>query len=636
MADTGGIKAGKAYVEAYLDKTKLTRGLKSVSADLQAFGAGVASMGTKFMALGAGIVTPLLGAAATFAKDGSDLNDMSARTGMSTNALSELGFAADMTGASIGAIETSTKKMQKAITAATQGGKEQVEAFTQLGLSVSDLESMAPEDQFEAIGNAIGSISDPTKKTAMAMAIFGKSGTALLPMLNDMGALRAEAVRLGLSMGPEQAAAADALGDAWDKAKGSLKAASLAIGSALAPMLTGLAERIATGVVAIREFISAHKPLIIQILSAGVAAIAAGAALFVLGKTIVLVGGMFSATLAIIKGAVATFGFLQSAVLLLANPFVLVGLAAVALGGYLLYASGAAGKAATWISQTFATLLSEVTSTFDTIAESMAAGDFVSAAKVGWAMVILQWQKGVSFIVSLWEWFKGTYDLATSGLAIGIINASAAIQSIWADLCNWMYKTWISMMSSLIQNDMVAKIVSAMYKAAGSSASPESIKALGRITAQQAPAKADTETAKRKEQIERDRQGQVDVIGGDLNRRKKDRDAKTQAARDRVDAAKADWETAKSEAKDKAEAAKGNTFDFAGKVAGLDIESAKGTKSSASGTFSASAVGGMGTGGVQEKIEKNTKAAVKLQERAANSFEAFARTLKQLSLEAEA
>lgn len=635
MADTGGIRAGKAYVEAYLNKTKLTRGLKSVSADLQAFGAGVASMGTKFMALGAGIVTPLLGAAATFAKVGSDLNDMSARTGMSTNALSELGFAADMTGASIGDVETSVKKMQKAVTAATQGGKEQVAAFTQLGLSVSQLGSMSPEDQFEAIGNAIASISDPTKKSAMAMAVFGKSGTSLIPMLGDMGALRAEAVRLGLSMGPEQAAAADALGDAWDKAKGSLKAASLAIGSALAPMLTGLAEKIATGVVAIREFIAAHKPLIVQIFMAGVAAIAGGAALFVLGKTIVLVGGMFSATLAVIKGAIATFGFLQSAVLLLANPFVLVGVAAVALGGYLLYASGAAGKAATWISQTFATLFSEVTSTFDVIAESMAAGDLTSAAKVGMALIVLEWQKGVGFISQLWQWFKATYDQAVSGLAIGIINASALIQTVWADLCNWMQKTFTGMMNSLLQNDVIAKGLSMMMTAAGSSASPESIKALGRNAAQTDPAKIDKKTAETKQKIEESRQAQVDIIGNDLNERQKKRLAANKSAQDRVDAAKADWENAKVEAKDKAAAGKGTAFDFADKVDGIDLEAAKGPKSSTSGTFSASAVGGMGTG-VQERIAKAAEKTFKFIGEQTSILRETRDGIKRLNLEAEA
>lgn len=590
MAGANDIRAGRAYVEAYLDKTKLTRGLKSVSGDLKAFGAGIASLGTKFMALGAGVVAPLLAATKHFADFGSQINDMAGRTGMSTNALSELGFAADMTGASIADVETATKRMQKAITEAKDG-------------PLKSLQGMAPEDQFMAIAESLAKIEDPTVRTAKAMEAWGKSGTALLPMIGDLKALRAEAVRLGLSMGPEQAAAADAMGDAWDKVKGSLRGVVLTIGAALAPALTGIADKFATGVVAIRAFVAENKPLIVSIFAAGVAAVAAGAGLFVAGKAIAFVGTMFAATLAVIKGAVSAFGFLQSAALLLANPFMLVGVAAVALGGYILYATGAIGKAATWISSTFATLLSEVTSTFDVIAQSMAAGDLASAAKVGWAMIALQWQKGVSFLVSLWEWFKGIYDLATSGLAIGMINVSAKIQTIWADLCNWMHKTWVSMFSQLLQNDVVANVLSAMWSAAGSEASPESIKALGRVTAQEQPAKIDAATAKNKAQIEKDRQEQVDIIGGDINRRQADRNARIKAAQYKVDAARAEWEAAKGEAQ-RAAAGGGRKFNFDGMLEGIDMQAATGPKSTTRGTFSASALGGMGTGSLQERMTK--------------------------------
>ncbi len=41
------------------------------------------------------MVTPMLGAAKAFADMGSDLVDMSQRTGISVEALSELGFAAE-------------------------------------------------------------------------------------------------------------------------------------------------------------------------------------------------------------------------------------------------------------------------------------------------------------------------------------------------------------------------------------------------------------------------------------------------------------------------------------------------------------------------------------------------------------
>lgn len=610
MAGANDIRAGRAFVEVYADKTKLARGLKSISADLKAFGAGISSLGRKFMLLGAGVVAPLLAATKHFMKVGDQLDKMALRTGLSTNALSELGFAAEQSGTDIEAVEKAVRKMQKTITDASTGEKTYVDALKMVGLSFADLQGMNPEDQFTAIADGMNAIQDPTKKAAAAVEIFGRAGTQLIPMLGDMRALRAEAVRLGLSIGPQQAKQAAELEDAWNRVKRSFGAVAVAIGSSLAPMMTGLSEKIKVGIGSIREWIGENKNLIITIFYAGVSAVAAGVGLFALGKAISFVGMMFSATLAITKAAVATFGFLQSAALLLANPFVLVGVAAAALGGYLLYASGAAGKAATFISQTFATLLSEVTETFGIIADSMAAGDFVSAAKVGWALVKLEWTKGVAFITGLWEGFKGFWDEATTGLALGMINAVANIRSIWAGLMNWMKNLWVKWETMLYSSPLYQKMVGKASEMMGGPSEKEVARTMKGMAAGGGKRLAanDAEAAKQKAQIEADRKAQADILGGDLLRRGGERDAKIKAAQDAVDAARAEWEGAKQEAV--AKAAGGTKFDFAGAGAGLDLGAA-GPKSSVRGTFSASAVAGLGAGSLQERIANATELSKK-------------------------
>ena len=40
---------------------------------------------------------------------------------------------------------------------------------------------MRPEEQFKYLADRIAAIENPTQKAAAAMAVFGKSGTALLP-----------------------------------------------------------------------------------------------------------------------------------------------------------------------------------------------------------------------------------------------------------------------------------------------------------------------------------------------------------------------------------------------------------------------------------------------------------------------
>ena len=165
MAGPGGIRAGAAFVEAYLDDSKLRRGLKGVRAQLAAFGAGVNALGTKFAGLGAGVITPLLAATHHFMSAGSALNDMSARTGVGTNALSELGFAAEQTGASLEDVETGVKRMQKAITAATEGPLKKLQGMSpeEQGLHVAEHRQKrraAPSENFQGLRRPLRRIGD--------------------------------------------------------------------------------------------------------------------------------------------------------------------------------------------------------------------------------------------------------------------------------------------------------------------------------------------------------------------------------------------------------------------------------------------------------------------------------------------
>lgn len=200
MAGRGDIKAGGAFVELFL-KNNLTKQLTSVLATgataLAGFGAAAVA--------GAGV------ALVHFAKFGSELHDMSQRTGVAAGSLAELKFAAEQSGAGLEDVETGLRKMAKG------------------GFDVA---------KFDEIGASINAIQDPSERAAKAMEVFGKSGTKLLPMLTELKSLRAEAGRLGLAPSQEDIDKADALGDAFDKLKSVFGAAVFNIGAALAPIAT--------------------------------------------------------------------------------------------------------------------------------------------------------------------------------------------------------------------------------------------------------------------------------------------------------------------------------------------------------------------------------------------------------------
>jgi len=57
-----------------------------------------------------------------------------------------------------------------------------VDALEDLGLTFKDLDGLSPEQQFKLLADRISQVEDPTRKAAIAMSLFGRTGTNLLPM----------------------------------------------------------------------------------------------------------------------------------------------------------------------------------------------------------------------------------------------------------------------------------------------------------------------------------------------------------------------------------------------------------------------------------------------------------------------
>ena len=84
MADTRGIRAGRAFVELGVSD-KLSAGLRRAQKRLKAFGDGLRSVGTRLTAIGAGSVASLLSTVKVFTAMGDTLDKMSKRTGASVS-----------------------------------------------------------------------------------------------------------------------------------------------------------------------------------------------------------------------------------------------------------------------------------------------------------------------------------------------------------------------------------------------------------------------------------------------------------------------------------------------------------------------------------------------------------------------
>jgi len=250
------IQAGAAYVELFVRDNKLSEGLRAASARIkkwaadtkkymQSIGNSLMSFGAKGLGVGAGIGGGLLAMAKSFADTGDAIEKMSHRTGMSAEALSELGYVAQQCGTDIGTVEKSIKKMQMLMQEAGRGSQVAIDKLAALGLSYKQLAKLSPEEQFAAIIDRLGQM-DEASRAAHAMEILGQSASQLLPLINagadGIAEMRAEAKRLGVSMSTQDAKAATALSDAFTRLKVSMQSIVRHIGAALAPSLTRLAK----------------------------------------------------------------------------------------------------------------------------------------------------------------------------------------------------------------------------------------------------------------------------------------------------------------------------------------------------------------------------------------------------------
>jgi hypothetical protein len=631
MPNAIGIRAGAAYIELSVSDAKLLKGLQSASKRLKAFGAGLRTVGTHLMAVGGGIVAPLLASAKGYAEVGEQLDKMSTRTGISVEALSELGYAAKLSDVSLEEVGVGVRNMQRVVAGAARGSDSAAESLLRLGLSAQQLQSLSPDQQLAVIAKRLNEVQDPAQRAASAVEIFGRSGTSLLPMLQDLTALRAEARRLGITMSTQDAKAGAALNDALERLWATLRRLAVTIGSALAPLLTQWADKLTGLVVSIRDWLSQNRGLVFSLLKIGVVVAGAGAALTALGGVLSALGTAFGVLASV---ASAALGFLLS-------PVGLVTAAVAGLGTYIVWASGYGGDALKWLGERFDDLKTFALQAFQGIKDALAAGDVALAARTFWLSLQVAWQAGINTLKGWWlefkDWFfQKTNDIFYGAVALvadawyGLRRIWVTTINFWADIlgkfASFFVRTWNSL------NGWVAKQWTKLLALFDPSINVEAVNK-----------RIDQETLRRNEKVsmetldarlgrekeladlETERKGVQTAIAHmadaeDKARKKQHAEAigEGQAALDR---AKSEWQQALNEAKEKRASFEARQLEAGKTPADIlppdlgYIQAQARTAFGVAGTFSAEAAGRMGLGGsaaertakASEETAKNTR-----------------------------
>ncbi|MCP4545950.1 MAG: hypothetical protein GY835_05730 [bacterium] len=250
-----GRKAEARFHITAVDKTK--EAMKSVRSNMARLNKTVAPLIPAFTTLAGGVA---IGAFVKSSLDAGDkIQKLAIRLGASTEALSEYEHVAQLTGVRNDTLIMGWQRMTRRVAEAAQGTGEAQGALKELGLNVQDLAQLAPEDQFEAIADAMSHVEKENDKVRLAMKLFDSEGVSLLQTMEGgsdaLKTMRQEARELGMTLDRETADKMASANDAVTNIAASIRGTGVTLASAFAPAIIDVADLLTSATNAAGDFL---------------------------------------------------------------------------------------------------------------------------------------------------------------------------------------------------------------------------------------------------------------------------------------------------------------------------------------------------------------------------------------------
>jgi hypothetical protein len=233
------------------DTAAFESGLKSASKDLEAFQKRITQVGTAIgTALGTAVVALGISIRHTLT-EADKLGKMAQSIGIPVEELSRLKHAADLSDVSMEALGKSVGILSRnMVEAATNAISKPALAFKALQIEVRNTDgSLKSASQIVTeVAGRFGNMQDGAGKTALAMALFGRAGAAMIPMLNagakGLRDMMHEADELGIVIDQKTAKAAEDFNDNLTRLGKVKDAIVLKITAQMLPALRALSEHL--------------------------------------------------------------------------------------------------------------------------------------------------------------------------------------------------------------------------------------------------------------------------------------------------------------------------------------------------------------------------------------------------------
>lgn len=168
------------------------------------------------------------------------------RIGMSTEALTQLRYASELTGVGSKNLDMAMQRMTRRIEEAAQGSGTAAPALKQLGLDAEQLGKMTPDQQLKVLADSFKDVESQSERVALAFKLFDSGGVGMVNMLANgsegLNQMAAEADNLGITLSRVDAAKVEMANDAMFKVSQTTTALHQEITTQLAPVIAGLAD----------------------------------------------------------------------------------------------------------------------------------------------------------------------------------------------------------------------------------------------------------------------------------------------------------------------------------------------------------------------------------------------------------
>lgn len=245
----GDAVIGALRVVLGTDTAQFEDGLKSAHDGLKSFAKGAAEVAAGVEL--AHIFEKAVEAIGEFVKKGIEAADqmgkMSQRIGVPVESLGALTAAANLSDVSVEGLGQSMSRLARNMIDVAAGGVgPAASAFHYLGITTKELRSLTPEQVLDRMAASFSKMKDGADKTAIAIAIFGRAGAQMIPVLNlgvkGMDDLKEKSASLGLVISEKTAKAGEKFVDATKLMGLSIQGVSNTVAAYFLPAMANAAE----------------------------------------------------------------------------------------------------------------------------------------------------------------------------------------------------------------------------------------------------------------------------------------------------------------------------------------------------------------------------------------------------------